>query len=326
MLDYVIGFQKTALLGQALASPNSNSFTLSNSLSQLKPPPTLRAGLSFMFRHLRVKLLLHKPQMNHPLSGARKRYNCLLTDRSFRATVSYLSNNLTMLRAFIGIPIVNRLDLLKNCVETLDISAEILIINNNPGDKQFNLDLHKLAQHREAEVLCPPKNLGVAASWNLIIRNALSRGYDRIFIGSNDTSLHPGSLEAALNFPNGKKYAVLHLHAFNFFLLHESAIRDVGWFDENFYPAYKEDQDYAYRCYLAGVERLPSIPGCCGYHVGSATIHSDPAFVSKHQHDFDKNGRYYVSKWGGDSGSEIFAHPYNDASYDHRLWREAPER
>ena len=87
-------------------------------------------------------------------------------------------------------------------------------------------------------------------------------GYGRITIGSNDTLLDPGSLAGSTRLPPPKEdeAAIWHLCDWNFFAINVWAISKVGWFDENFYPAYKEDQDYAYRCRLAGVQRK-DLPG-----------------------------------------------------------------
>jgi hypothetical protein len=99
-------------------------------------------------------------------------------------------------------------------------------------------------------------------------------------------------------------------------------ISKVGWFDENFYPAYKEDQDYSYRCNLAGVERK-SLPGASATHLGSQTIASDPEYAIHNLHTHsDWNRRYYITKWGGESSSEVFTTPYGRLDCDHRWWRD----
>jgi GT2 family glycosyltransferase len=225
-----------------------------------------------------------------------------------------------MRKIFIGIPILNRLDLLTKCVAALDYPAEVVVVNNNACETKFNLRLDSMASERRFEVLHQDRNLGVSASWNLILMIGFRRGYDQIFIGSNDTFLHPGSLRVATDLPKSQEFGVWHLHAFNFFIVCRRAIETVGRFDENFYPAYKEDEDFSYRCELAGVRRAPSIPGCTADHIGSATIHSDPQLFSANERTHHLNTLYYIAKWGGDAGHEIFRHPYNNPSYDHRWW------
>jgi GT2 family glycosyltransferase len=225
-----------------------------------------------------------------------------------------------MKRIFIGIPILNRLDLLYKCIGALDYPSEVIIINNNSADAEFKSQLDSFAKAKGLTVLHQQRNLGVAASWNLIIRTALAKCYDSFFIGSNDTILRPGSLKAAVDFNKADHVGIWHLNAFNFFLIRKTTIDRVGWFDENFYPAYKEDQDYSYRCQLAGVFRVAGIPGCEADHVGSATLRSDPDCAAIIQRMHARNANYYKMKWGDDAGFEIFRHPYDNTQHDHTWW------
>jgi len=228
-------------------------------------------------------------------------------------------------RVFVGIPILNRLDLLVECLDMIDVPAEIVIVNNNSIDPDFRSELEDLCRTRGLTALHQSRNLGVAASWNLIIRTAISRGYDWIFIGSNDTRLHPGSLEAALNVPKESDVAVWCLQGHNFFLLSQSTVERVGWFDENFYPAYKEDQDYDYRLRLLGLRQV-QVPGAGADHFGSATIASNPDYLNRCQDThFNWNRNHYIMKWGGDVGEERFTHPYDDSSRDVTWWPDPGE-
>ncbi len=223
-------------------------------------------------------------------------------------------------RIFIGIPILNRLDLLARCLAAIDFPAEGVIVNNNAVDAGFRAELHNLSSSYRFRVLDQRRNLGVAASWNLIVRTARQAGHRWYFIGSNDTFLHPGSLAAAVGMSKEPDAAVWCLHIVNFFLINEETIARVGYFDENFYPAYKEDQDYLYRCGLAGV-RVVTVPGAGADHVGSATIHSNPVYAARNRDThFNWNLNHYRAKWGGDAGQETFRHPYNDPTRDHRWW------
>lgn len=225
-----------------------------------------------------------------------------------------------MKRIFIGIPVLNRLDLLERAVAAIDYPADVLIINNNSVDPEFVKQVEVLGNTERLQVLHQEKNMGVAASWNLIISAAFKLGHEWVFIGSNDTFLHHGSLSAAINLRKDSAFGVWHLHAFDFFLLHSSTIEKVGWFDENFYPAYKEDQDYMYRCCLAGVQRM-DIPGCSADHVRSATISSNRKYQMRNCETHTANLNYYVEKWGGDAGHELFSNPYGDVRYGLRFWR-----
>lgn len=224
-------------------------------------------------------------------------------------------------RPFIGIPVLNRLDLLGRCIGAIDLPAEIVVVNNNALDASFKNALHSMAAEKGFTVLDQPRNLGVAASWNLILRIAFDNGHEHAFIGSNDTFLQPGSLLAALKAAEREPDVGLwRLHAFNFFLMHRRTIERVGWFDENFYPAYKEDQDYSYRCALAGI-RCADVPGADAEHAGSATINSDPHYAARNEDThFNWNQNHYLMKWGGDAGAERFTAPYGRTDVDWRWW------
>lgn len=227
-----------------------------------------------------------------------------------------------MEKVFIGIPILNRVDLLERCIAAIDYPADIFIVNNNTVDAQFDLQLEDLARRWRLTVLPQSRNLGISASFNLLLRTAFDRGHDSLFIGANDVFLNPGSLSAAIEFPKSDDVAIYCLHALNFFFTNRSAVEAVGWWDENFYPAYEEDIDYVYRCRLAG-KRLVDVPSAGGEHVGSATIHSNPDYLAQNYVTHCQFNRdYYLRKWGGHGGEERFQSPFDYPSYDYRWWPE----
>ena len=227
-------------------------------------------------------------------------------------------------RIFIGIPILNRLDLLARCLDHIDVPAEILIVNNNSVDEAFREELSNLASRHGLEVHHQERNLGVAASWNHILATGIGQGHEVVFIGSNDTLLHPGALAATLaRIRDSRQDELLwQIHALNFFAIHARAVSCVGWFDENFYPAYREDQDYSYRCALASVKRVNlHLPNSGAEHLLSQTIRSDPEYwrlnVETH---LGWNTQYYEMKWGDLPGAERFSTPFGRSDRDWRWW------
>jgi hypothetical protein len=223
---------------------------------------------------------------------------------------------------FVGIPILNRADLLARCLDSIDHPAHVLVVNNNTVDERFNDQLWKLGSARGLEVADQARNLGIAASWNLILKTGMARGFELIMIGSNDVLLSPGSLARVQSYPKQEREVIWHIHAWNFFAIHRRAVAHVGWFDENFYPAYKEDQDYMYRCMLAGAERVSTDEiGGGSEHLGSQTIHSDPHYYACNEDTHLRwNLSYYLDKWGGDFGAERYTTPFGDARRDWRWW------
>ncbi|HEY0782046.1 MAG TPA: hypothetical protein VGE98_06325, partial [Thermoanaerobaculia bacterium] len=98
---------------------------------------------------------------------------------------------------FVGIPVLNRLDLLVRSLDAVDLPADVVIVNNNTLSPGFDEELRALALKRRLTVWKPERNLGVAGSWNLLLRLGLGWGYERVFLGSNDTFLFPGALAQA---------------------------------------------------------------------------------------------------------------------------------
>jgi GT2 family glycosyltransferase len=299
----------------------------------------LNAELSRHSPHVRALIALHDTEVygergEDGSPGLRYGLTDFLKTHPIWKVVSHHSNNngLTILKrrnppseaalkpAFVGIPILNRLDLLHRCIARIDYPSDIVVVNNNSLDLSFRAELEAMADANGFTIVHQVRNLGVSASWNLIIRIGMSKGYDRIIIGSNDTFLRPGSIEAAVVTPKSSDVAVYHLEHFNFFMVSDNTVADVGWFDENFYPAYKEDQDYVFRCELAG-RRRHFIDGAGGEHVGSATIHSNPKYLHRNSVTHGQwNMDYYRRKWGGDADAEVFCRPFNDSTKDHRWW------
>jgi glycosyltransferase involved in cell wall biosynthesis len=240
----------------------------------------------------------------------------------------------SMEKVFIGIPVLNRVDLLQRALESIDIPAYIYIVNNNSVDSEFQKEFTILKEAHGFDVYSARYNLGVAASWNRIIMHAMGLGYDKLIVSSNDTMMIPGSLAAlsAVDIDNPKD-VIWHLCVWNCWMLHVRAIPLVGWFDENFYPAYREDQDYSYRCdVLAKVNRyavpkhpmdhLPflDLPDVGADHLGSQTVSSDAEYAQRNQNThMNWNTAHYRMKWGSMPGQETFTTPY-DGKLDYRWW------
>jgi hypothetical protein len=99
------------------------------------------------------------------------------------------------------------------------------------------------------------------------------------------------------------------------------ALEKLGCFDENIFPAYCEDQDYAYRAQLAGLQE----ENCADTnltHAGSASIRSSPLLLAQNALTQGRNMGYYRQKWGGMAGAETFRVPFNNPRLSIRI---APE-
>lgn len=228
------------------------------------------------------------------------------------------------MKIFLGIPVLNRFDLLDQSIASLDyLDIELFIVNNNTVDQTQNNYLSELQAKYQFETFSPRHNLGVAASWNRIIITAWSRSYEFVYIGSNDTILSPRSLYKFVNMQKPEPECLWMLNGFNFWCLRISAIPKIGLLDENFMPAYFEDNDFDYRIKLAGLQSVSlcdreiehngrTLPAVPSHHLGSQTIFSNPKYQTHNNHTFNHwNKNHYIMKWGGPPGQETFKTPYN---------------
>ena len=141
----------------------------------------------------------------------------------------------------LSIPVLNRYDLLEESLKSIDFPIkEILIINNGleeyvPSREDLNI-----------RVLNLPSNLGMSGSWNLTIKLYPHEKY-WVFT-SADTYWVPGSLEKLCSISNESSLLTSD-HGFSCFSIGEDVVRQVGLFDERFYPYLFEDDDYRERLF-----------------------------------------------------------------------------
>jgi GT2 family glycosyltransferase len=245
---------------------------------------------------------------------------------------------------FVGIPILNRLDLLEECATGLDHPSAHVVIINNSLQPDFRTKLEKFCKDKEYDLRSQRYNLGVAGSWNRLLMIGAGLGYEHIYIGSNDTTLIPGSLARAEEAVRNDDEFMWHITGWNFFCIRCAAVQRIGLFDENFYPAYWEDADYGYRCdRLSGGARrvligesvkcrdnsfcplVRKVPGVAAHHRESSTLRSDAAYFRKCR--VDKRLwriRYYRQKWGGLPGHERYKTPFGKTDVDLRWWTNSP--
>lgn len=204
----------------------------------------------------------------------------------------------------LGVPFVNRPDLFLNMINSIDVEVgEVVIIDNS----QEGI-LQNLAGPTKMRVVSMRHNVGVSASWNSIIKlTPLSPWWA---IVNSDLEFNPGELQKLIDTMEGFDGIgkMLGLAAFG---ISKAAVSKAGWFDENFVPAYCEDNDYAYRCQLTGVPMV-DIEGVEPKHIGSSVIYSDKNLFLENNRTYPNNVRYYREKWGGGIGTEeTYTTPFN---------------
>lgn len=170
-------------------------------------------------------------------------------------------------------------------------------------------------------------NRGVAASWN----QGIARGIEcaRLIICNDDVAFYPGTIAKLINMET-MPYDLVSVVSTDtgqkgfledekpdfccFAIQPERFVESFGWFDENFKPAYFEDNDMYYRMKLAGAKTALRLDARVD-HGGSVTQlkgkghDTDDRVVSHHQ--FRLNRDYYTAKWGGEPGQEKYKTPFD---------------
>ena len=222
----------------------------------------------------------------------------------------------------LGIPILNRADLLSKLLDSLDVRIDTLAIVDNstitagqPTSSRQSLSsqtsvprfLEALQQlgHPligEIHVARPFCNLGVAASWNHILRSFPDAPI--ALIANNDVVFAPGVLRQALAKLNASRAQFMSLfqppHGFSAFFLTTQCWDRIGLFDDNFINAYFEDLEFRDR--LRAHPDVEQIRADFAYQAMaelnsnySATIQSDPRLAAMNQCSYALNKLWYLS-------------------------------
>jgi len=202
----------------------------------------------------------------------------------------------------IGIPVISRPDLLVRLLRSIDVDWPVVVIDNSDTD-----EIAEACEPFNVGLVVPPANLGVAGSWNLVIKTHPDGWW---CMANADAELGPGDLArlAEVMAEPGPRWVGMN-GDWRVFGLNAEAVDRVGLFDENFAPIYCEDADYERRCDLAGVPWFFIDGGA--KHEGSATI-QEARYAQANARTYPANLDYYVRKWGGHlRGGERFITPFD---------------
>jgi hypothetical protein len=156
----------------------------------------------------------------------------------------------------------------------------------------------------------------VPGGWNCGIVEALKVHADFVLVIANDVTVDDGFLEELVTFgmEASPKVAIWSGIArnlykptfgrkeegicdFSAFMVRPQTIEKHGWFDENFKPAYFEDNDYHARVTLGG-DTAGMIHDAHFHHVKSMTIQEDAEQAHHVNAWHGKNRDYFAAKWG----------------------------
>lgn len=210
-------------------------------------------------------------------------------------------------------PFVNRMDLLTQVMVACNkADVELTVINNGPRlDAQKELPTWEKAP--KPIFYTPSVPLSFSQSMNLEF--LWSAGKKFTLHMHSDAIIPDGAIErlleaARLVDSQGRKWGVIYTFYDILAIYNPAAYLDIGGYDTTL-PAYFSDNDWYYRLDLAGYERIDT--GIEVGHVGSATINSDPDLKRLNGVTFPLYRQYYVAKWGGEPGKELFTTPFQQS-------------
>lgn len=237
-----------------------------------------------------------------------------------------------------------------------DVDCHVVLIDNASTDKT-----QEEASKMNADLLFYQRNnerWGFQQSVNFGVNYGFEHGADVALVCNNDIILHPEAIWrlverfgkdavgmvtcmdvrgemresgimpgmiGSLSAKEKEKVEEAPHPNFSAFMVSKECWEIVGEFDEIFAPAYFEDNDYHYRMRLLGILAI-TYPPAMFYHFGSRTQHEanekGTPIVSGAL--FENNRAFYVRKWGGIPGAEVYERPYNDETKTLKSTKQQP--
>jgi len=213
------------------------------------------------------------------------------------------------------------------------------------SDDHILLQREFVRDHTKITVKNIQYNIGVAQCWNDALEYGYeSKKYDRILFVNSDIKFGPGDIDKMISFSEAKPDKLITVcgthgkhrdkwdgmdlsHGFACAILPPSIFSELGYFDENFFPAYNEDCDYFTRLWKSrnisnikpGYDKISAkdsplvecIRSGRTHHEGSSVIYSDSKLMQLNRESHGQNNRYYLAKWGGSNDHESYNRPFD---------------
>jgi hypothetical protein len=200
------------------------------------------------------------------------------------------------------VPVVNRFDLLKRCLDSLSIrlTTEPVIINNS--GKELPPELH------HHTIVTPENPLTFSQTQNLMLKLAASHPF--YFFMHSDAEDNEGILDKLFDTARLQmdKWGVIFTNYDALACFNTEAFRAVGGWDENL-KWYRSECDMYRRLRLAGYPTLDS--GLNVKHTPSSTLNADFSIKARVDAENVTGRAYYIRKWGGDNEEERYEVPFN---------------
>jgi len=162
--------------------------------------------------------------------------------------------------------------------------------------------------------------LSLSAAINTGFKRAIAEKCDALCYIADDVTVGDGAIETVVRHLLENELWMVNASGENssgwdFFAVRDIIFEQIGFWDESFYPAYFEDNDFARRLWIKEQhigQKMHDYISVPFVHLGSQTIKRlDGAELNKHHENFNKNKAHYVAKWGGEPGNEKFMFPFN---------------
>jgi GT2 family glycosyltransferase len=207
------------------------------------------------------------------------------------------------IKLVVVIPTINRADLLNEALAKYfeDFKETHIAICDN-GKQDIITREEKFLIYR------PENNLGVSASWNMLIDYADKINATHVLVLNDDIYLGRTEHEVKMIIKNNPSADFINsFQNWCSFILKIDMWKKVGKFDEEFYPAYFEDNSFDYKMTLVNAEKAwTSFLDPIVYR-NSMTIAKDPTLNQR----FAQNRQTYIDMWGGIPTQEKYRTKYN---------------
>jgi len=215
----------------------------------------------------------------------------------------------------IGIPTLNRVDLLERCLRTLlgqmNEYEKIYVVDNGNQNIPYTMT-------PKIEVIKNAENVGVCKSWNQVIEKAFKNDKaDWVLMLNDDIALHPNQFQNSINYlldHHFDKWVLVSPLFWSVWAMSKVGSENLAyesnkWFDEKLFPGYYGDNDMQWR--IENKDRTKLILGASlltpDIYDTSMTLKKAPEL----RRGIAESGQYYFQKWGGGPNLEKYERPFN---------------
>jgi len=238
------------------------------------------------------------------------------------------------------IPYIDSPEYTRGVLDSLKTKEQYhLIMIDNASGKDCDKLNGELKRRENTTLIRNDQNVGCASAWNQGMAMALKeKSVDKVAVLNNDIILNRECIDRLIKKQEELRYPVITATdmakecaapedvikmpilswqfvvdepEFSCFLISREGYGLIGEFDERFYPAYFEDNDYHYRAKLLK-KRLVKTSTALYYHYGSRTIKGNVAIKETVNAYYEQNREYYKEKWGGEPGEEKYKIPFDE--------------